>query len=78
MRQPVYEQGVLAAQMVLGLLRGEDVQRAITVPTQLVIYPDEGHGIRELSHRRDILRRTAGWLDRYLKDGGAPGSGGPP
>ena len=36
-RQPVYQQGVLAAQMVLGLLRGEDVERAITVPTQLVI-----------------------------------------
>lgn len=36
-RQPVYEQGVLAAQMVLGLLRGEDVEQAITVPTQLVI-----------------------------------------
>ena len=36
-RQPVYEQGVLAAQMVLALLRGEDVERAVTVPTQLVI-----------------------------------------
>jgi DNA-binding LacI/PurR family transcriptional regulator len=36
-RQPVYEQGVLAAQIVLGLLRGEDTERAITVPTQLVI-----------------------------------------
>jgi LacI family transcriptional regulator, repressor for deo operon, udp, cdd, tsx, nupC, and nupG len=35
--QPVYEQGVLAAQMVLGLLRGEDVEQAITLPTQLVI-----------------------------------------
>ena len=36
-RQPVYEQGVLAAQTVLGLLRGEDVEQAITLPTQLVI-----------------------------------------
>jgi DNA-binding LacI/PurR family transcriptional regulator len=36
-RQPVYEQGVIAAQMVLGLLRGEDAERAVTVPTQLVI-----------------------------------------
>jgi DNA-binding LacI/PurR family transcriptional regulator len=35
--QPVYEQGVLAAQMVLGLLRGEDVEQEITLPTQLVI-----------------------------------------
>jgi DNA-binding LacI/PurR family transcriptional regulator len=36
-RQPVYQQGVLAARMVLGLLRGEEIERAITVPTQLVI-----------------------------------------
>ncbi|MFY9932562.1 MAG: LacI family DNA-binding transcriptional regulator [Streptosporangiaceae bacterium] len=36
-RQPVFQQGVLAARMVLGLLRGEEVERAITVPTQLVI-----------------------------------------
>jgi LacI family repressor for deo operon, udp, cdd, tsx, nupC, and nupG len=35
--QPVYEQGVLAARMVLGLLRDEDIERAITVPTRLVI-----------------------------------------
>jgi DNA-binding LacI/PurR family transcriptional regulator len=36
-RQPVYQQGVLAAQMVLSLLRGEDVEQDIIVPTQLVI-----------------------------------------
>jgi LacI family repressor for deo operon, udp, cdd, tsx, nupC, and nupG len=36
-RQPVRDQGVLAARMLLGLLQGENVQRAITVPTQLVV-----------------------------------------
>jgi DNA-binding LacI/PurR family transcriptional regulator len=35
--QPVHQQGMLAGQMVLRLLRGEDVERAITVPTRLVI-----------------------------------------
>jgi LacI family transcriptional regulator, repressor for deo operon, udp, cdd, tsx, nupC, and nupG len=35
--QPVYEQGTLAAKMVLGLLRGENVEPAIVVPTRLVI-----------------------------------------
>ena len=35
--QPVRQQGVLAGQMVLGLLQGEDVDRAVTVPTRLVI-----------------------------------------
>jgi LacI family repressor for deo operon, udp, cdd, tsx, nupC, and nupG len=36
-RQPVREQGVLAGQMLLGLLRGDDVEQAVTMPTRLVI-----------------------------------------
>jgi LacI family transcriptional regulator, repressor for deo operon, udp, cdd, tsx, nupC, and nupG len=35
--QPVHQQGLLAGQMVLGLLQGEDVERTITVPTRLVV-----------------------------------------
>jgi DNA-binding LacI/PurR family transcriptional regulator len=35
--QPVRQQGLLAGQMVLGLLQGDDVDRAVTVPTRLVI-----------------------------------------
>ena len=35
--QPVRQQGLLAGQMVLGLLQGEDVERAVTVPTGLII-----------------------------------------
>jgi LacI family repressor for deo operon, udp, cdd, tsx, nupC, and nupG len=35
--QPVRQQGLLAGQMVLGLLRGDDVERAVTMPTRLVI-----------------------------------------
>ena len=35
--QPVRQQGVLAGQMVLGLLQGEDVERAVTAPTRLII-----------------------------------------
>lgn len=35
--QPVRQQGVLAGQMVLGLLQGKDVEQAITVPTRLII-----------------------------------------
>jgi len=37
------------------------------VPTSLVIYPDEGHAIRDRDHARDVRRRTVGWFDRYLK-----------
>jgi lysophospholipase L1-like esterase len=32
------------------------------VPTQLVIYPDEGHGIRQPKHQVDVLRRTLAWF----------------
>jgi DNA-binding LacI/PurR family transcriptional regulator len=35
--QPVRQQGLLAGQMVLGLLQGDDIERAVTVPTRLVI-----------------------------------------
>lgn len=35
--QPVHQQGVLSAQILLALLRGEDVDRSVTVPTHLVV-----------------------------------------
>ena len=37
------------------------------VPTQLVVYPGEGHVIRRPEHRRDILRRSANWIGRLLQ-----------
>jgi DNA-binding LacI/PurR family transcriptional regulator len=36
-RQPVHRQGAHAAEIVLSLLRGEQVEKAVTMPTQLVI-----------------------------------------
>ena len=41
--------------------------KAFGVPTSLVIYPDEGHGIRAPDHVADARRRTIEWFDRYLK-----------
>jgi dipeptidyl aminopeptidase/acylaminoacyl peptidase len=41
--------------------------RTLGVPTRLVVYPGEGHLIADPRHRRDILRRTADWLDRSLR-----------
>jgi DNA-binding LacI/PurR family transcriptional regulator len=35
--QPVRQQGRLAGQMVLGLLQGDDIERAVTVPTRLIV-----------------------------------------
>jgi dipeptidyl aminopeptidase/acylaminoacyl peptidase len=41
--------------------------RARGVPTQLVIYPGEGHGIRQPRHREDVLRRTLAWFAEHDK-----------
>jgi dipeptidyl aminopeptidase/acylaminoacyl peptidase len=40
--------------------------KAMNVPTSLVIYPDEGHHVREPEHVLDIRRRTVEWFNRYL------------
>lgn len=37
------------------------------VPTQMVIYPNEGHGIRQPRHREDVLRRTLAWFAEHGK-----------
>jgi dipeptidyl aminopeptidase/acylaminoacyl peptidase len=36
------------------------------VPTELVVYPNEGHGFRSPEHRIDVLERTLDWFDHYL------------
>ena len=39
------------------------------VPTQLVVYPNEGHGFVDPQHRRDVMERAVEWFDRYLGNG---------
>ncbi len=34
---------------------------------QFVVYPREGHRIRERDHQLDLLHRTREWFDRWLK-----------
>ncbi|HZT31922.1 MAG TPA: S9 family peptidase [Bryobacteraceae bacterium] len=41
--------------------------RTLGVPTQLVVYPGEGHMFRDPEHQRDVVRRAAEWFNRYLK-----------
>jgi len=36
------------------------------VPTQLVVYPNEGHGFVDPVHRRDVIERAAEWFGQYL------------
>ncbi len=40
--------------------------QTLHVPTQLVVYADEGHSPQKLPDQVDILTRMAGWFDHYL------------
>ena len=41
--------------------------KAMNVPTSIMIYPGEGHGLRDPEHIADAMRRTLAWFDQYLK-----------
>ncbi len=41
--------------------------KTLGVPTQLVVYPGEGHVFLQPDHRRDVMERMTSWFDRYLK-----------
>ncbi|MBM3803443.1 MAG: S9 family peptidase [Acidimicrobiia bacterium] len=36
------------------------------VPSEMVVYPREGHGLRERLHRKNAYARVLGWYDRFL------------
>jgi dipeptidyl aminopeptidase/acylaminoacyl peptidase len=40
--------------------------RSLNVPTQLVIYPGQFHGLSKLSYNQDRLERLIGWYGQYL------------
>jgi dipeptidyl aminopeptidase/acylaminoacyl peptidase len=35
-------------------------------PVKLVIYPGEGHGLREVTHIRDMMQRNVEWFSRWI------------
>jgi dipeptidyl aminopeptidase/acylaminoacyl peptidase len=41
--------------------------RSLGIETQLVIYPNENHGIQRPSYVRDRYERYLAWYDKYLK-----------
>ncbi|RMG96951.1 MAG: S9 family peptidase, partial [Deltaproteobacteria bacterium] len=50
--------------------QGLEIYRALRhkkVPTQLVLYPREPHGLVENVHSLDFIERLVGWFDRYVK-----------
>jgi dipeptidyl aminopeptidase/acylaminoacyl peptidase len=40
--------------------------RDLGTPTQLVVYPGEGHHFRDPTHQRDALARTLAWFAAYM------------
>jgi len=43
--------------------------RDLHVPTELVVYPNEGHGFVNPEHRRDVMDRTLEWFAKYMPSG---------
>lgn len=41
--------------------------RVLGVPTELLVYPGEGHGVRQPENRRDLTVRELAWFNYYLK-----------
>ena len=41
--------------------------KTLGVPTQLIVYPDEGHLFIKPAHQVDRMEQTVGWFDKYLK-----------
>ncbi len=39
--------------------------KSADVETQMVIYPDEGHPIKQLPHQEDVLRRVLDWFAKH-------------
>ncbi len=42
--------------------------KRLDVPVQLVIYPDQGHGLAVPSYQLDKLQRELAWIAKYLAD----------
>jgi dipeptidyl aminopeptidase/acylaminoacyl peptidase len=46
--------------------------RSLGIDTQLVIYPNESHGIQRPSYVRDRYERYVAWYDKYVKKAAPP------
>jgi len=45
--------------------------KSLGIDTQLIIYPNETHGIQRPSYQRDRMERYLAWYDKYLKKAAA-------
>lgn len=51
--------------------------RSLGIDTQMIIYPNEFHGIQRPSYQRDRYERYLGWYDKYLKKTPEASAGSP-
>jgi dipeptidyl aminopeptidase/acylaminoacyl peptidase len=51
---------------ILGSEQMYQALKTLNVPTQLVVYPGQNHGLTKLSFQRDRLERYLAWYARYL------------
>jgi tetratricopeptide (TPR) repeat protein len=66
--------------MNVPLLASEQLYQALRrvgVPTELVIYPGQNHGIEKPSYFKDRYERYLAWYDKYLKPAPAPKAAAP-
>ena len=40
---------------------------AASVPTKLIVYPDEGHAILKPEHVKDLSEQVVEWFDQHIK-----------
>lgn len=43
----------------------------LSVPTELIVYPGEGHGLSTMTHRRAKMEWDVAWFERYVRGRGA-------
>ncbi|HEX7330993.1 MAG TPA: S9 family peptidase [Pyrinomonadaceae bacterium] len=48
--------------------------RSLGIDTQLIIYPNENHGINRPSYQRDRMERYLAWYEKYIKKATGPSS----
>jgi len=41
--------------------------KTLGVPTQLIVYPGEGHMFTASKQQADRLEQTVAWFDKYLR-----------
>ena len=51
----------------LGAMQMYQALRSLQVPTQLVVYPGQNHGLSIPSYLQDRMQRNLDWYTRYLR-----------